>query len=257
MWEHAFEERRFHSAAATAVLTEGECSGGGIPAAGSRGLGSAFGNRSGASAPKKRHRCPDHQDPPGSALCTTNRHISGHMWSGKASAVYWENKLNFSICMNTFLPAFSQDFTHSFTSWDLDTNNKINKTRNALIGGMQRLKYSTSVWCSSWVALDLTQFDIIHVMERRGTLHVCVGGGIKGLWVQPHWENNRQRLLLFPNYLLNRKSSAALIYPKHIHVSFKYFILFRSKEAECNMGKDWTSYSAGLARVCPRTAMAT
>lgn len=99
--------------------------------------------------------------------------------------------------MNTFLPPYSQDFTHSFTSWDLDTNNIINKTRNALIGGMQRLKYSTSLQRSSWVALDLTQFDIIHVMERRGTLHVCVGGGIKGLWVQPRWENNRQQLFYF------------------------------------------------------------
>lgn len=101
-WEHAFEEQHFYSAAATAVLTEGECSGGGVPAAGSRGLGSAFGNWSGATAPKKRHRCLDHQGPPGSALCTTNWHISGHLWSGKAWAVYCkrENKLNFSISLH-------------------------------------------------------------------------------------------------------------------------------------------------------------
>lgn len=76
--EHAFEEQCSHSAAA-AVLTEGKCTGGGISAAGSHGLGTAFGNWSEATAPKKLHRCPDHQDPPGSALCTANWYISGHL----------------------------------------------------------------------------------------------------------------------------------------------------------------------------------
>lgn len=70
--------------------------------------------------------------------------------------------------------------------------------RNTLIEGMQRLKYSTSMRRSSWVALDLTQFDIIHVMERWGTLHVCVGGELKGLFESNFSWENKTRQQLFP-----------------------------------------------------------
>lgn len=122
---------------------------------------------------------------------------------------------------------------------------------------MQGLKYSTSMQCSSWVALDLTQLDIIHVMERRGTLHVCVGGRIKGLCESSlNWETNRKQqqffFFLIVFWMESLQWLPVLTWPnKNTQVSFKlWFNLFRIKEPECIIGKNWTSYIAALRLNC-------